>query len=203
MKRTTPNFFALPKPHAEPRKHLIAAEGFFDLGMYAEAHEQLELADKDPDLRMAVAARQLDLYIAEERWEDAVILGEVLADLDPENGDYSLQWARALHAQGKSEAALEVLGEAFCELEHDPEYRYYTALYSAVVGQSRKALYNLGQAIAMDSDWLKVALTEPELKDLVEKLPPILREPVSRRPRSKGDSKGDSKGEDDESDIPF
>ena len=190
-------------------QHLIAAEGFLQLRMFDEALCELDLADKEPQLRMAVAGIKLDLYLAKEDWKTAASYGGALADLDPEYSPYTYKWAKALHALGRTERALAVIEDLDEDYEHDPEFRYESAFYSAACGQIESAIVHLGQAVAMDSSNRQKAAEEPLLRDLLDKILPG----IEPEPSSSNDPFGSDFDpfptnlaqpfEDDESDIPF
>ena len=156
-------------------RHLSAAEGYAELGMYAEAHRELDLADQHSEFRLDVAKQKLNLYIAEERWTDAAIYGEIMTEFDPDEPSHFMKYATALHGLGKTDTAIYALSLAPSKAERDPNYQFRLATYELEAGFCEEALYHLENAIALNPELKQTALLDPDLADLVLEVPPIPR----------------------------
>ncbi|MFT4548292.1 MAG: tetratricopeptide (TPR) repeat protein [Pseudoalteromonas tetraodonis] len=156
-------------------RHLSAAEGYTELGMYAEAHRELDLADQHSEFRLDVAKRKLNLYLMEERWKDAAIYGEIMTEFDPDEPSHFMKYATALHGLGRTDTAIYALSLAPSKAERDPNYQFRLAAYELEAGFREEALYHLENALALNPELKKTALLDPELADLVLEVPPIPR----------------------------
>jgi tetratricopeptide (TPR) repeat protein len=154
-----------------PWRQLIAAEGYTELGMYAEAHQELDLADQHEQFRMEVAARRLDVFLAQERWKDAAIYGEIMTEFFPDEPEHFMKYATALHELGQTGTAIYALSLAPADLERDPDYQFRLAGYELVAGTREEALFHLENAIALDSDRRESARRDPQLMALVDEVP--------------------------------
>lgn len=160
---------------------MTAAEGYTELGMFAEAHEQLDLADARGDFRLEVAIRKLDLFLLEKRWKEAVIYGEILTEFLPEEPEYYMKYATALHALGRTDRAIHVLWLAAYEtdpaaqVERDPEYQFRLANYELEAGTREDALLHLENAIALEPKLRSRAWLSPKLRPLIAELPWVPR----------------------------
>ena len=152
-------------------QQLSAAEGYAELGMFAEAHQQLDLADEYHDFRLEVAVRKLDLFVLEKRWKDAVIFGEILTEFLPEEQAPLMKYATALHELGHTDRAIHALSLAADEFECDPEYQFRLAGYEIEAGSRTDALRHLENAIALDPKVRTRAWVDPILRPLIAELP--------------------------------
>ncbi len=66
-------------------RHLLAAEGYLELGLPLEANEQLEAIDSENRDLSEVLALRLRIYTALQNWELLRTVARVLALRDPEN----------------------------------------------------------------------------------------------------------------------
>ncbi|MGI9241505.1 MAG: tetratricopeptide repeat protein [Verrucomicrobiales bacterium] len=155
----------------EPWRQLSAAEGYAELGMFAEAHQQLDLADKYHDFRLEVAIRKLDLFLLEGRWNNAAIYGEILTDFLPEDQAPLMKYAAALHELGQTDRAIYVLSLAPEEAERDPNYQFRLAGYEMEAGSRDDALLHLENAIALEPKMRARAWADPRLRTLIAELP--------------------------------
>lgn len=164
-------FFALADEDDELWQQLSAAEGYTELGMFAEAHRELNLVDQHEEFRLEVAIRKLDLFLAEKRWKDAAIYGEILTEFDEEEPAHFMKYATALHELGRADTAIYVLSLAPSKLERDPEFHWRLAGYELEAGTSEEALFHLENAIALDPELRHTARHDPQLKALVNEVP--------------------------------
>jgi len=153
-------------------RRFSVAEGYAELGMYAEAHEELDLADQETGFRLLeVAVRKLDLFLAEGRWKDAAIYGEILTEFDPDEPAHFMKFATALHETGRTDTAIHALSLAPPKLERDPEYQYRLAGYELAAGTREDALFHLENAFALKPELRATALADPNLNSLVAEIP--------------------------------
>jgi hypothetical protein len=155
--------------HSNP--FILAAEGYAAISMFSEAHHQLDLAEMMPEWRITVAAMKLDLFMREHCWAEAAIYGALMCDLMPDNPDHFKKYATAMQALGKKDEALCLLRQHAETFHWDPEYHYCLGKLEVTAGAEEPALYHISQAIASNSIFRKVALCDPELVTIWDKLP--------------------------------
>ncbi len=66
-------------------RHLLAAEGYFELEMFDDALEELEIAVQIPGNRQVVQKHRVEIFIALKRWEDAIKEWEEVLEMEPDN----------------------------------------------------------------------------------------------------------------------
>lgn len=153
-------------------QHLRAAEGYFELEMYEESLEELEIADETPENAMEVTIRRLEVFLAQKRWLEALPYGEALCDLDPEEANYFIQYAYALRELDRIEEAREVLVNGPEKLEELGIYHYNLGCYDALLGDVAAALSHLASSFTLDPSLRMAAKTDPDLDAIRNELPP-------------------------------
>ena len=152
-------------------RQLSAAEGYAQLKMYDEAHCELDEVDQHGGFCVEVAIRKLDLYLAESKWKEAAIYGEILTEFLPDEPTHFMKYAKALEELGRTDTAIYVLSLAPQELENDPEFQYRMATYELDSGTREEALIHLENAIALDPNMRKRAWMEAKFRTLMAELP--------------------------------
>src|SRR4051794_22485509 len=98
---------------AEPyEKHIIAAEGYVELGMHLDANEELEQLEPENRILPAVMAIRIQIYRALEKWELMQTVAKILALHEPGNVQWTVDWAYATRRADSTEAARSILLEA-------------------------------------------------------------------------------------------
>ena len=71
-------------------KHLTAAQGYVELGMFPDANEELE--NIGPDVRHIpeVLAVRVEIYRALEKWELMQTVAKRLTEIDPEDAQWPI-----------------------------------------------------------------------------------------------------------------
>lgn len=181
--------------------HLAAAWGFLDLEMYAEAHAELDYADKCPDRRGHVVTLRFEVFVKQENWKEVAAYGEALTDVDPDNTDWLRDYMDALYHLGRYDDALQAVRHV--EQGHlardDSEIRYRMARLEAANGETKLAVWHLHNSIVIDPRNRDAALREPGLAPFVEKLPPSQERMCAKFDRRYGwwDDPDDEESEDD------
>ena len=153
-------------------RHLLAAEGYFELDMFDDALEELAIAEHVPGNRKTVKRRRVEVFIAMKRWEEAHELARELHEADPDNANHRIQHAFVLRELERIEEAREVL------LAGDPAFRrsalfyYNLGCYEALLGNPESALLNLGLAFRVSAELRKHADTDRDLDSIRDQLPP-------------------------------
>lgn len=148
----------------DEQRHLDAAEGFLDLGMFLDADSELERIDPFCRHLPEVLKVRVRVYAAMEKWELVQVVAKRLADNEPQVPKWLLLWADALRRTGAIASAKAVLLEA---VERHPSIallHYRLACCESVLGETEVAKARLGHALKMDVKLRIAALDEPDLK---------------------------------------
>ena len=150
-----------------PEKHLSYALGYLQLGLTAEARE--ELAALPPDFfssRDALAVR-LEVAMADETWDEVIALAPELVGHDATQERPWIAWAYALREHERIGEAQETL-LAGSRLIKDPSplVPYNLACYACLLGDLPEARRLLASVVARDKSWRNVAREDPDLAPL-------------------------------------
>ena len=148
------------------RKHLSAAEGFFELGMYLEADAELDKIDPYCRATPEVLAVRVEIYRALEKWELMQVVAEKLANYDPAKAEWALAFAYATRRAASIKNAREILLNTLRLHPNDPSVHYNLACYECQLGNLQVAKQHLAQATKADSRFKLVALNDPDLESL-------------------------------------
>ena len=109
---------ASPKPSLIDFKHLKAAEGFVELGMYLEAEDELGQIDPYCLIDPQVLRVRLELYAGLQNWGLMQMVARRLTQCDPGKVQWRISLAYATRRAESIEAAKSILIDA---LESHPE----------------------------------------------------------------------------------
>ena len=148
-------------PTASHEKKLLAVQGYYELGLPAEALEELEaIADTAFHERTDVLSLHMMLLMDLRRWADALGLAQRLCEREPHSPVPFIQAAFCLHEIGQTREARAILREGPATLVRDAVYHYNLACYEAVLGDVEAA-----QAHLRDSFRINPAMREAARKD--------------------------------------
>ncbi|MES2572803.1 MAG: hypothetical protein V4710_22460 [Verrucomicrobiota bacterium] len=150
----------------ETQRRLHAADGYLYLNMAAEALEELEAIaapeQNDPDVLLA----RIRVLLHMHSWRKAEELSQRSAIAHPEEDEFTVQRAFALHQMQKSEKADEVLLAAPEWLRRTGILHYNLACYEARLGDLSVARACVQTAIRMNAAMKKNASIDPDLEAL-------------------------------------
>jgi predicted Zn-dependent protease len=126
-------------PSARP--HLLAAEGWLELGNHHEANEGLKKIAPRLRVHPDVLEIRWRIYAASERWDACLDLAVAVVKLDPRRRSGWFHNATTLHRLGRAEEARDVLLSAVDTLGDDSAFFYELARLCCV-------LYRVGEARA-------------------------------------------------------
>jgi tetratricopeptide (TPR) repeat protein len=150
----------------EDQRHLIAAQGYTELGMHLDANEELEQID--PDVRHApeVLAVRVKIYRALEKWELMQTVASTLAKYDPDEVQWAVSWAYATRRADSIEAAKGILLHALERHPKEATLHFNLACYDCQLGNLEEAKRSLHKAIKLDARWKAAALKDEDLEPL-------------------------------------
>ena len=152
------------------QRHLTAAEGYAELGLYLDANAELD--EIEPEVRHIpeVLAVRVRIYLALEKWELMRTVAARLASHDPEHAQWAVLLAYATRRAQSIEAAKLILLEA---VERQPEaavLHYNLACYECQLEELETAKSRLRHAFKLDEKWRLIALDDEDLRPLWDSL---------------------------------
>lgn len=154
------------KAMANLDRSLEVATGYFQLGMFEEALEELDRLP--PPARTSAEATELSaaIYCEMRDWD---ALREMAVRLVSERPGDSQNWIWLGYATRRCrsiEEAKQVLLDALHLHETEPMIHFNLACYAAQTGELGTARERLFRAIALDPDVKQMALYDPDLEPL-------------------------------------
>ncbi|MCC6354326.1 MAG: hypothetical protein IT577_10595 [Verrucomicrobiae bacterium] len=148
------------------RQHLVAAEGYLDLGMADEALRELDsiesgLGEDAHPLRLRCRA-----LIGLREWVTCVRLATEAARMYPEEGEFFLHWAYALRKVRPGSGAGEVIEAAPEPLRRSGVLHYNLARFEAQDGNMERARGYLEEACRLNPVIALSARRDPALKSV-------------------------------------
>jgi tetratricopeptide (TPR) repeat protein len=153
-----------------PENHLSYALGYLQLGLVAEARE--ELAALPPDVLAAppALAVRLEVAMADETWDEVIQLAPELVGHDAAQERPWIAWAYALREREKiAEAQETLLAGARLIKDPSPLVSYNLACYACLLGDLPEATRLLAHVVARDKSWRDIARDDPDLAPLFAK----------------------------------
>jgi tetratricopeptide (TPR) repeat protein len=150
----------------ETQRALHAADGYLYLGMFDEALVELESIEADEQDDSAVLLARIRVLLHTKDWGRAESLSEHGAGLHPEEGEFTVQRAFALHQLQKGDLAIEVLLAAPDWIRRTGILHYNLACYEARLGDLSTARQCIDAAIQLNEGIKKSARVDPDLQAL-------------------------------------
>lgn len=156
-----------PRSHsAEAQRALDAADGYLYLGLTRDALAEVStIGDAEREAVMVMVAR-IRVLLHLRRWKDAERLAQHGIGLHPDEEEFTVQRAFALHQMEKGEEAFKVLLAAPEWIRRTGILHYNLACYEARLGDLNTARRCIGAAIEMNAAMKKNARTDPDLAGL-------------------------------------
>lgn len=168
---TTPLFCSLPMP-LEPHdaRHLRAAQGYLERGLYLEANAELEEIDFDVRHLPEVLTVRLDIYHALEKWDLMEVVARRLVRYDENDVRATVLWATATRHADCLAAAQVILLEAVERIPDSAALHYKLAAMEAQLGEIGTAKARLRHAITLAASLRLCALEDKDLEPLWDSL---------------------------------
>ncbi|MDB6093091.1 MAG: repeat-containing protein [Verrucomicrobia bacterium] len=158
-------------PMISTRRHLEFAAGYIELGLFAEAADELEMIKGGDRLKPEVMMVRAELYMALKQWDLLLAMAQAVARQRPEEPKGWIYAAYALRELDRVQDARAML------LAAEPEHgagcavlHYNLACYECLLGDFPEAKRRLSAACSMDADWKAAALDDPDLKPMWEQI---------------------------------
>ena len=156
-----------PQPHtAGTQRCLRAADGYLYLGLVEEALRELDAIHGDEQSAAAVLLARIRVLLHMKEWRAAEALSGTGARLHPDEGEFTVQRAFALHQMDKGQAAAAALLAAPEWIRRTGILHYNLACYQARLGDLSQARECIDAAIQMNAGIKKNARLDPDLQAL-------------------------------------
>lgn len=158
-----PGLFPPPDLH-----HFNAAQGWLELGNFAEARHELEQISAQRASHPDVLELQWALCAHEKNWEEARKTAEQLVACAPERGSGWIDHAYSLHELKRTEEALEKLQSVVTKFPKISTIPYNLACYTCQLGRLDEARAWLAQAmrVGQRKQIVELALADLDLEPL-------------------------------------
>ena len=148
------------------QKHLEAASGYVQLGMYLEADAELDKIDPFCRAAPEVLAVRLEIYAGLEKWELMQVVAKKLAEHDPQSVQWAISWAYATRRAQSIEAAKEILMQALQRHPDEAMVHFNLGCYASQLGDLMLAKAHLKRAFVIEPKCRLMALHDPDLEPL-------------------------------------
>ena len=148
------------------QRHVLAATGYCELGMFDEAERTLEEIDAEDKHRKEVRSARVDLYMAMQKWDLVAEVARSLVDTEPENAAWWINLAYATRRAESIDKAQAFLLQARKLHPNNAIIVLNLACYACVTGHIEQAKTHLKHAIALDSNIRGLALRDEDLQTL-------------------------------------
>ena len=152
------------------KRHLQAAQGYLELGMFEDAIAELDqLPESERDGEFATCFR-LDIYNATEKWQEAARVAREGIERHPDCSHLYIMGAYAIRRAESLDAGKEFLLKGHLCMEEGkvetPMFWFNLGCYHSRLGDQENALSCVGNAVKIDANYKKLALVDPDLEPL-------------------------------------
>jgi len=151
---------------ADPHRHIRAAHGYFELGLYNEALEELDLVPLQCRMEVDYLLTRFLIHRRLENWEQLVELSRWLLEANPSEPELWITHADALRHAHDLRGATELLDEALLRFPSNGHLLFQMACYRCQGGDIVEARQFLEAAKAVDRIWSKLADVDEDLAPL-------------------------------------
>jgi len=145
---------------------LLAAQGYCELGMFADSLAELESMPGNVQKHPAVVEAKLIVLMQAQRWKEALRVGQQLTKLAPDRNIGYIHTAYCLHEIGNTEKALKTLLSGPDTLQSEPVFHYNLACYECRLGNHDVARAHLEKSVQLDKKFRDYAKSDPDLAPL-------------------------------------
>ena len=144
-------------------RHLRAAQGYIELGMFVEAADELESIAPEHRSHPVVLAFRYDIYCQLEKWTHAEVVARHLVKVSPEDSGYWVNWAYATRRCQSIEAAKQILLDAEKLYPQDAQIQFNLGCYACQMRDLVESKRRVAAAISLDEKYRSMALDDPDL----------------------------------------
>ncbi len=150
----------------ETQRALNAADGYLYFNMLDEALKEITAIPTEEQDESAVMLARIRLLLHKRDWKTAETLSKRGTGLHPDEGEFTVQRAFALHQLHDGEEADKVMMSAPDWIRRTGILHYNLACYEARLGDLSTAQKCIDTAIQINAGIKKSARMDPDLKSL-------------------------------------
>jgi Flp pilus assembly protein TadD len=158
--------FGNPAVKSTWQRHVLAATGYCELGMFDEAERALDEIDAEDNGRREVLATRVDVGMAAQKWSMVAEVARHLVDIEPENAAWWINLAYATRRAESIDKAEALLLQARKLHPDNAIIAFNLSCYACVSGHIEQAKAHLKHAIALDSNIRELARRDEDLQTL-------------------------------------
>lgn len=152
----------------DPRKPLSAAQGYFQLGMYQDAYDELDELPPHERTSPEVLELRITILLKLSQWELAREVTRFLLRMSPQDTQCILWEGYCTRRIEGLEAARAFLMAAKESHSEEPAIHFNLGCYAAQLGNLEEAKEHVGRAIELNEAVRLIALEDPDLEPLWE-----------------------------------
>jgi predicted Zn-dependent protease len=152
----------------QDQRHLLAAQGWLELGNHAEAHGELDQITPESRTHPAVLEIRWAIWAKARNWPAALDVASTLIQLVPEHPFGWVHRSYSLHEMKRTDEARDNLLRVVDKFPDDAIMRYNLACYECQLGRMEQAKSWLEKACQLgDAQQIKaMAVEDPDLQPL-------------------------------------
>ena len=155
----------------DDQRHLVAAEGWLELGLPLEANSELEKITPQLHAHPDVLEVRWQIYAKEKKWEACVDIANAIIKLAPDRSSGWIHRSFAMHELKRTQEAFDHLLPVVDKFPQSWTIPYNLACYSSVLHQFDEAQKWLKKAMAVDEDTVyQAAVDDEDLQPLWDSL---------------------------------
>jgi len=153
-----------------PALHLEYAQGYLELGLFADARRELGLINPADRTLPTIRVFEVDLAMAEQAWRRVLKLAPLATEAAPQIESPWIAWAYALRELQQIEKARVVLSEGEAVIAKPSVLvDYNLACYACLLGDETDARTRLARVFKREPSWKEEAKNDPDLAALYPK----------------------------------
>ena len=152
------------------QRHLLATQGYIELGMFVEAADELECIGPEHRLHPSVLSLRYDIYSELENWTYAEVVARHLVKVSPEAPACWVNWAYATRRCQSIDAANQILLDAEKLHPQHAAIQFNLGCYACQMGNPEEAKGRVAMAISLDEKYRAMALDDTDLKPLWDEI---------------------------------
>jgi tetratricopeptide (TPR) repeat protein len=145
------------------QRALQAVDGWLYLGLADEAIRELNAVSVPDQIEAPLLRARIRALLHLKRWKEAEVLSEKGCELHPDENEFTVQRAFALHQQQRGHEAADVILSAPDWIRRTGILHYNLACYEAKLGDLGTARQCIRTALEMNAGFRKNARTDPDL----------------------------------------
>jgi len=150
----------------ELKRALMAVDGYLTLGMPREAREELDAIEPAQQHASPVIRARIRILLHRRKWRAAEALALEGSHRYPDENEFMVQRAFALHQQERGDEAVKVLLNAPDWIRRTGILHYNLACYEAQLGDIGTARQCIRAAIRINKAFRRNAKKDPDLQRL-------------------------------------